>query len=65
MSDKSILENYKYVILDQKDKRFHFIDDDVMLNIWREDGSIKDQDVVITLTKENIKVAKLIQKIVI
>lgn len=63
MSNKSIIENYKYVYLDQKDKRFHFIDNETTLQIMVDDGSISDQDVVITLTKETIKVAKLIHKI--
>lgn len=56
---EKILNNFKYVVLDQKNNHFHFLKDEEELKRWVSDGSLKDGDVVIELTKENLKVAEL------
>lgn len=63
MSNQSIIENYEYILLHRNDDRYTLIDKKKTLQIYIDDGKVKDGDIVIKVTKENIQVAKLIHKI--
>ncbi len=59
LNTNSVLANFKYALLSDKDKRFQFIKDEEEVQRQIGEGGIKDGDVVIELTPETLRVASL------
>lgn len=60
MSDKKtrLLANFGFVILDQSAKRSFFVKSEEDIQRMLSNGEIGDGDVIVKLTKENIRVAE-------
>lgn len=56
---KSVTGNYKWLVLSDRDKTFHFLNGQMDLDREQKDGSIRDGDVIIELTTETVRVATL------
>lgn len=60
MSDtKSVLTNFKFVLLGEREKHFQFFKDEEEVRRYKEEGKLKDGDMVVALTPETLRVATL------
>lgn len=59
LTKKTLLANSQFVLLDDRNKHFHFLKDEEEVRRWKEDGSIGDGDVVIELTEATVRLAIL------
>lgn len=57
MSKKSLLQNYRYVVLSNRNKEYYFVKDEEELSRWVDDSSISEDDIVITLDEQFIRTA--------
>lgn len=58
-SKNSVLVNFKYVVLGDREKHFQLFKDEEEVQRLIENGNIKDGDMVIELTAETLRVASL------
>lgn len=57
MTKHGITQNHKFVLLDQSTKHFHLLKDEEEVKRWVEDGSIGEDDIVIEIKPENVRLA--------
>ena len=57
MGKESILANYKFALLDNETRHFVLLKNEEEVQRFLEGRDIYDKDIVIRLTKENLRVA--------
>lgn len=63
MTKKSILTNWGFVLLDKSENKFFLLKDEEEVQRFKNDGQIADDDLVIQLTADTVRVAEKIEYI--
>lgn len=59
LTKKSLIGNFKFAVLSERDKHFVFLKDEDEIKRWIADGSIGEGDVVVELTEATVRLAIL------
>lgn len=54
---KGLLTNYKFLVVDHSAKHSHFVKDEAEVQRMLASGEIGNDDVIVEITEENIRVA--------
>lgn len=63
MTKKSILTNWGFVLLDKSENKFFLLKDEEEVQRFKNDGQVADDDLVIQLTADTVRVAEKIEYI--